>query len=198
MKIVRMAVSVLLVVTATPALAEKKPKGPLSVAESQFKVTLKDDSLEPKASFDTSMVQRTRAISPGLEGDSYVRAWLDKKTGETSFQIYSVVNYYQNWRFYVLANYETPTGPAQVELTKIAAEVLSCRYGCEFAEAVGFPIDEKTVQSLASQPEGTTWRYRLKSKAGIDADMTMEAAEFAGILGAINQYRTEHNLAVPK
>ncbi len=182
----------------SPVFAAKKPKPPLTVEEAEFKVTLKDDSLESIATFDTSMVQKTGGLFSSQEGDGLIRASVDKKTGITSFQVYTVINYRQSWRFYVLGNYETPAGPVQTELTKIAAEVLSCRYGCEFAEAVGFNVDEATLRALADQPVGALWRYRLKSKAGIDTDMTLEAAEIGGLLSAVDKYRVEHKLPSPQ
>lgn len=184
------SVALALAVT-TPAFAEKKPQPPMTAEQVKALVELKDDSLETVATFNT-LAAKKRYVWSAPEAQGFLRANLNKKTGEVTYQVYSVVGYGREWRFYNRANFDAGKGPEQVELISISRDVVSCRYGCTYSEHVAFMLTEDQVWSIAALPVDTKWKYRLKSKAGVDSDVELEPGEFGGLIAAVDDYRATH------
>ncbi len=87
--------------------------------------TLKDDSLDTIATITTvNGFQEKRGLLSIVWDDNFLRAHINKKTGQTSFQVYQSI-YYQGsgWNFYQTANFETPSGPKSVSATIINRDV---------------------------------------------------------------------------
>lgn len=191
----KIAIIAAFVLACNPATAadKKTPKPPLTAEQVKPLVQIKDDSLETIASFNTLGAKKQSFWSLS-EAQGFLRANLNKKTGETIFQVYSIIGYSQNWRFYDRANYDTGSGPEQVELTKISRDVLSCRYGCTYSEHVAFSIPEEQFRKIAAMPADQKFRYRLKSRASIDSDVELDPGEFGGLLASVDEYRARLGL----
>lgn len=177
-----------------PAMAQKKPAPPMTADQVKALVELKDDSLETTASFNTLAAKKQYTWS-APEAQGFLRANLNKRTGEVAYQVYSVVRYGREWRFYNRANFDAGKGPEQVELISISRDVASCRYGCTYSEHVAFMLTEDQARSIAALPVEAKWKYRLKSKAGVDSDVELEPGEFGGLLAAVDDYRAAHKPA---
>lgn len=184
--------AIVFALVCSPASAAKKPKPPMTAEYVRSLVAMKDDSLETTASFDTVAVTQKKYGWSAPQAVAFLRAMVDKTSGKTVFQVYSVINYSIDWRFYERANYETAAGPQQVDLIKISRDVTSCRYGCSYSEHVAFELPEAQVRENAALPADAKWKFRLKSKAGVDSDVEIEPAEFGGLLGAVDEYRAAH------
>jgi len=182
----------------------------LSLTKEHFKntATIKDDSLETTATITTiNGFQEKRGLLGIVWDDNFLRAFINKKTGQTTIQIYQVI-YYQGseWNFFQTVNYETPTGPESRSVTIISRDVdcAGSRYsGCTYAEHVGFDIDEKFLRTIAGryQPgQRAAWKFKFNAKSGKDYNDGMLPAEVAGFLEAIDAYRASHGLtsAAPK
>lgn len=128
--------------------------------------------------------------------DTFLRSFVDKKTGKTTFQVYQRFAYTSSgWRFYQSANYESDTGLKSTEVTKIGSDV-DCSYsrysGCTYYETIGFEVDELVLRSVANKfslGALTAWKIRFKSKAGVDSDQGLVAAEVSGLLAVVDRYR---------
>jgi hypothetical protein len=175
----------------------------LTPADFQRSITLKDDALDTTARISTEQgYQEKRGLLKLVSYDSFLRAFIDKKTGVTTFQLYDWLSYSGNWRFYESANYETPTGPESKLLTVIDRSVDSCsRYGCLFTEHLGLELPEDLLRQIAAGYNATNpkiWRFKLNSKAGVEWQDAIHSAEFVAMLTAVDQYRAAHHLATPQ
>lgn len=176
--------------SAASAADKKAPPPPLTTEQVKALVQVKDDSLETIATFNT-LAAKKRYLWAAPEAQGFLRASLNKQTGETIFQVYSVVSYGREWRFYDRANFDVGSGAEQVDLVKIARDVGSCRYGCTYSEHVAFTIPEEQFRKIASMPADQKFRYRLKSKASIDSDVELDPGEFGGLLASVDEYRAK-------
>jgi hypothetical protein len=70
--------------------------------------------------------------------------------------------------------------------------------GCIRTESVAVPIDESLLKPIAARyaPGALgAWHFRFKAQSGEDYDDAIAAAEVAGLLAAVADYRTQHGLA---
>lgn len=189
---------------ATPTAAQKLTKQAqqlmaLTPADFQRTATLKDDPLDTTAQISTEPgFQEKRGLLKFVSYDNFLRAFIDKKTGRTDFQVYQYINYGGSWRFYQTANFETPAGPESKQVTVISRDVGSCStYGCSFTEHIGFDVAEDLLRSIAAgyaAAPGSVWRFKFGSKAGGDWQDGMATAEVAGLLAAVDIYRASRGL----
>jgi hypothetical protein len=194
----------------SPALAEKPKKIPkqyqqlMALTPEQFRTsaTLKDDDLETVATITTQPGwQQKDGLLKIVNSDEYFRAFIDKKTGKTTFQVYKYVRYYGDWAFFQTVNHETPSGPISQELNVISRDVGTCNkyLGCEHTETFGFNVDETLLRQIAAkyvagQSVTSVWRFRLKAKSGVQRDEAFVPAEVAGLLAAVDSYKRQKNL----
>lgn len=162
-------------------------------------VTIKDDSMETVVTFTTvNGFQEKRGLLGIVWNDNFIRAFMDKKTGTVSYQLYQTVMYEGDWRFYTSVNYETPEGLESAELVKIDSSVGGCsgyRSQCTLRETIGFPIGAQLMKEIADKYKPgsvSAWKFRMKSKAGQDWDDGVLPAEAAGLLQAIDAYKVAH------
>lgn len=176
----------------------------LALTKEHFKstATIKDDSLDTTATITTvNGLQEKRGLLGIVWDDNFLRAFIDKKTGRTTIQLYQVI-YYQGsgWNFFQTVNYETPSGPESRPVTIISRDVdcSGSRYGgCTYTEHIGFDIDEKLLRTIAAgyQPgQRVGWKFKFNAKSGKDYNDGMLPAEVAGFLEAIDAYRASHGL----
>lgn len=171
----------------------------MSPADFQQRVALKDDGLDTVARLSSENgFQEKRGLLKMQWYDNFLRAFVDKKTGRTEFQVYQWISYSGGWRFYHSVNFETPAGPDSKQLTIIDRDVTGCsQYGCSFAEHVGFEVDERLLRQIAARANSPTqpiWRFKFGSKSGQEWQDGMSAAEVAGFLAAVDQYRATRGL----
>lgn len=160
------------------------------------KVSLKDDELEATAVFDTqSVYQEKEGLLRIVNNDVFLRAFVDKRTGRTRYQVYSVVTYSDSqWQFFDRATFLTSQGVSEVSLDVIHRQVVLCSagYGCQYSEQVGFELNEEIVRAIARLyvPGGplAIWRFRLKAKGGRDHDDGIAVAEVAGLVQRVDAW----------
>lgn len=158
--------------------------------------------MELVATINTSLgLQDKKGLLKIVWDDNFLRAFIDKRTGIVKYQLYQRIVYTgPSWRFYDTVNFDTPEGLKSSKLTEIARDVdcSGSRYvGCTYFETVGFDVDQTTLETLAAayQPNVPAgWRFRFKSRAGVDWDDGMLPAEAAGMLQAVAAYKGAHNL----
>jgi len=177
----------------------------LSLSKEHFRntATIKDDSLELQAMIHTrNGFQDKKGLLGIVWDDNFLRAFIDKKTGATLYQVYNIVYYKRDWRFYNRVNYETQAGPVAQDLDELDRDVdcTGSKYGgCTFYEHVAFSVPESLLRTIAEKYEETRgmkvgWKYRLKSKAGKDYNDGFLASEIAGLLEAVDLYKKSLSL----
>jgi len=196
-------------ISAQPASAKPDDKPSkqvlraLSLTPEHFQATstLKDDSLETVATITTlAGFQYKRGLLKIVHDDNFLRAFIDKKSGETRFQLYQIISYGGSWRFYSTANYETLEGPKSVDLTVVDRDVSCSRYGCSYTEHVAFDVEGSLLRTVAEKyrpNEEIVWRFKFKSKAGTEWPDGLLPAEAAGLLAAVDAYKRAQVLPLP-
>ncbi|MCV6639003.1 hypothetical protein [Candidatus Albibeggiatoa sp. nov. NOAA] len=142
--------------------------------------------------------------------DNFFRGFIDKRTGQKSFQIYNVVYYSGNgrgdWRHYKQANYTVPNGQ-QVANTQTLRQVEDCSalglYGkCVYSEHVAFDINEQLLNTIAQQnTDAAQWMYSLVPQRGEQYPDGLFAIEAEGLISAMAEYKintTTSALSVPR
>jgi hypothetical protein len=200
----------ILSIAPVSAKEEKKQKIPkqlqqlLAMTPADFgsKISIKDDSLETTAVISTvNGWQYKEGLLKLVNSDQFFRAFINKKTGATNYQVYQYVTYYgDGWAFFNLVNYETPNGPESKELDVISRDVTSCSayVGCGHVEHVAFSVEESLLREAASkyQPgNAQIWRFRLKAKSGAERDEGFVPAEIVALLKAVDDYKISKGLA---
>ncbi|HJV28862.1 MAG TPA: hypothetical protein VJ673_24515 [Aromatoleum sp.] len=176
----------------------------ISLTREHFRstATIKDDPLDTIATINTANgFKEKRGLLGIVWDDNFLRAFIDKKSGKTTFQVYQVI-YYQGsgWNFYQSVNFETPNGPVSVPVTVIdrSVECSGSRYGgCTYTEHIGFDLDESLLRTIAAgyqagQP--VAWKFKFNAKSGAEYRDGMLPAEIAGILDAVDGYRARRGL----
>jgi hypothetical protein len=201
-----------LAVSPGPGLGADQPAMPrqlrhlIEMTPAQFEAAsdLRDDALETVATITTrNGWQQHDGLLGIVNTDAFLRAFIDKKSGATRFQVYHAMHYIARHRdSFITVNFETPTGPTTAPLTVIFRTRDDCRRasGCLFDEVVGFDVDETLVRNLAARyvpGQAVAWHYRLKAHSGVTRDDGFVAAEIAGVLAAVDHYRAAHGLVAP-
>jgi hypothetical protein len=183
--------------------AHAKDRALLSLTMEHFRdtATVAEDPLGAMTTISTEngFVER-KGLMGMVWNDEYLRGVIDKKTDQKSFQVYALITYRGNWRFYQSASYQTSGGPRSVPLTQIGKESDNCAVGeCIYTERVAFPIDEGLLRQLASENapgRPALWRYKLLAKQGPEYLGGISSAEIAGFLARVDDY--SHALPVVK
>ena len=202
------AIALLLALSVTgcaTTMRESQLQTALSLTKEHFKstATVKDDSLDTVATITTvNGFQEKRGLLGIVWDDNFLRAFIDKKSGKTSFQLYQII-YYQagGWNFFQTINFETPSGPQSKPVTIIKRDVncTGSRYsGCTYVEHVGFDVDEGLLRTIAqgySPGQRSGWRFKFTARSGQDYNDGMLPAEVAGLLDKVDEYLASKGFA---
>jgi hypothetical protein len=174
----------------------------LPVSHFKEKMRIKNDSLDTVATFSTQDgLKFTRGLLKIVWEDCFLQAFVDKKTGATTYQVYNWIRYQgSGWRYYNRANYETPDGPKSVPVKLIGRDVdcAGSRYGgCTYLEQVAFDLDEKLLKIMVGmynpeKPGG--WKFKLGSKAGGDFNDGILAQELVAIYETVEAFKKSEGL----
>ena len=168
---------------------------PEGVAE---QILIEDDDLEVIATLTTlDAWQSNGRFTDQVKSDNFLRAFVNKATGATSFQLYQIVTYSDDWRRFATVNYITSNGPKTAELDQIAAETIACYAEiCTHRETVGFMVPREVLEEVASTytPSNSPfWRFRFKARSGFDWEDRMSPAEAAGMLLAADRFNAQRS-----
>lgn len=207
MHLAKVMVAALAIMSTSSAHAErleKQFKKYMALTPDHFveTATLTDDRLETVATITT---QDGFKIKQGLLGivndDHFFRAFIDKKSGTVTYQLYQSMRYVGDWAFFEQVNYEGVDDIQSKPLTVVARDVGTCSQllGCFKTESVAFEVEEAVLQRVAagydSSGQGKSgWLFRLKAKSGASRDEGIAPAEAAGILKAVALYKANNGL----
>lgn len=175
----------------------------ISMSKEDFaaKITIQDDSLSTSAEINTQngFVEKHGLL--GMEyGDQFLRAFIDKETGLTSYQVYDII-YMKDWGYYYGVNYTAPDGLKSVDAIRVRSEVKSCSgnafAGCILREDVAWSVDRALLDAIAAKYDSSKvvgWKYRVKAQQGEDQDRVITPAEVAALLDAVDAYKARYRL----
>lgn len=175
----------------------------MSDAEAASKVGLKDDQLEAIATFSTEPLLQVRQGLLGLVNqDSYLRAFVNKQSGDVSYQIVAYYRHGGDWAHLRSANYQTFSGQLRtVEVVNLGTDVSCSGYaGCTYFEAAGFTIDPdafaeevQNADATASGGQRSGMLFKIKGVAGELPD-AIPGKEFRALDSAVRSYRSSRGL----
>ncbi len=169
----------------------------LTPADVAAKTKIDDDALNTIITFDSSAAFHWKgAFTETIGSDEFLRAFLDRRTGEVRFQMYLKVTYTGlDWRYFQSGTYMLPTGLHLASFVVMGRKPY-CAYGmCSYIEEVGFILPEAHLRELAALYRPgvpTTMRFKLFAKSGESWSDDISAAEAAGLLDAVDRYRSTH------
>ena len=186
-------IGALLALTATPAAANGAAQH-LTPETARQKVTLHQDPLETETVLSTKKVARsTRGVLKTPYNDNHLRANIDRKTGETRFEVHQTVQYVGSFRGFEQVNYETANWPATAKVRKLDANAAACdaidpQSACY--EELSFVVGEAELRRLAADAgAGAAWSFKFKPEQGGEHRASLQKAEIAGLLQAVDAYR---------
>ena len=199
---VRTAALISIVLTfIVPTQAQKLGKDVLAaIATSPEQIAeravVKNDPLDTVVRVDTSNFYVDRqGLLKFVSSDKFMRAVIDKKTGEANFQIYLWTEYSGDWMFFNRLNYMGPTGPESVEVHQIERRVVSCsRYGCTHVEHIAADIPESVLRDVAKDAKAgvdASWLVKVFGKSTEGSTTGVLKTEIAGILLAVDRERAK-------
>ncbi len=172
----------------------------MTPAQFQARTTLHDDDLDTIATITTADGFTKRRPLLGIAPDDvFLRAFIDKRSGRTAYQVYATVRYRDyGWADWQAVNYATPTGPRSIATQKIARVRASCSRGlaCARSESVGFTIDAALLKMNAAlyvTDQSSAWRFKLMAHNGAERPLLLTTAEISGLLMAVDAYRTDRH-----
>lgn len=166
------------------------------------KTRLQDDSLEVAARFDTALgFQEKQGLLGVVWSDVFLRAYVNKKSGKTDYQVYfATVTQGNSWPSFNEVNYQMRDDVESTELKKVGSNVdcALARYGgCKYYEDVLFIPSREMLDFVAAtyvQDAAIAWKMRLKGQSGQTMDMFVTPAEVKGLLMAVDSYKVKNNL----
>jgi len=165
--------------------------------------SVKDDALELSATITTEPgYQERHGLLRIVWSDVFLRAFVDKKSGVATYQLYQRIVYGgRYYRYFESVNIETPAGPRAIETINLGRTERCSRAqltgGCVRTEDLAVPVDAallKTIAASYAPGADAAWHFRFKAQTGEDFDGVIVPAEVAGLLAAVADYRRGHGL----
>lgn len=208
------ALAVLSILVPTAALAANDRQ----VMEALFRrppasieplMSVKGDDLDPVVTVTSNGVTSIkRQPMLGLLGsyddkNAFLRAFIDRKTGSVSAQIYHTIHYFgDGWNFYRTGTYVGQDGVVQVDLDQIGSNVDCGRYGCSYDEVIGLPIPFAVLEDGASKYDAAQplngLKFRLFAKSGRTVDGVIPANELVAFVNVVHRRGGKANAATPE
>lgn len=131
--------------------------------------------------------------------DFYVRAFIHKKTGYTSYQIYSKL-ISDNWSYPYAASYLLPGAQGNRKLLTVdgnrlsfASDVDCGSYSCTHYEQFTFPLEKRYLDALSNNlgrlsRVSSREKFRISRRAEGDIDFVMNINELVGVYRMVENY----------
>jgi hypothetical protein len=187
-----------LLLAAAPAAVMAAPPA-MSADAVRAAVEIVDDPLEPNVLFSTREAQRANwKLFRRAAHDNHLVAAIDRQTGEARFQLRQTVRYWGEAREYHAAHFRDEGGLRTVALSEARPGNDVCpttenMLECPLTQHMAFDLSEQQVRAIAvhqAQANGAGWSFKMKDRTGRDLVSTITPAEAAGLLLAVDQYRT--------
>jgi len=191
--------------TAAP-VELRQPRSLLAMSPAAFRsaTIVQDDPLESHATLSTEKAHRERWTWLKPDGhDNHLRAIVDKTSGATHYEVRTTVRYFGTQRDYRSAHFATEGGLRRAELSLARHGRENCatndnNFNCALTKTIAFTVDEDVIRAIAARhavgkPE--SWRFKLKDDGGNDIVSGIVPAEAAGLLDAVDGYRSTLRLS---
>jgi hypothetical protein len=160
------------------------------IIAAQARVT--NDPFSKSIEIDTLSFYRERGgLLQVVTSDEFLRAFVDKKTGEASLQIYFSSRYLGDWIFYDRLAFIGGDGPQSVQAVSVTQETIGCSaYSCEHLEDVSAEIPVSVLRA-ATLGTGPAWAFKVIGSGGQGVERGFLKTEIAGFLLAVERERSK-------
>lgn len=151
-----------------------------------------DDPLDLETMVSTERGFRTgKSLFQAPRNDNHLRAFVDKRSGATRFEVHQSLSSPGAIRGYSQAWHETGALPVAAPLTRIRDNASHC-FLFEAPEVcreeVSFSVPESELRRAAAKPGA--WAFKFKSNRGHEHRTAFTHAEIEGLLRAVDSYRS--------
>ena len=170
------AAAALMTLTGSAVAADKTPtdKAWRTLSEASVEVLMQkievfNEPMEMQIKLTSRRLYRQNAslisyLAGARETDNYLRAFVDKKTGQAVYQFVFTTRYMGQYEYIRRANYLTDDGPVAAEVEELQNELLRCdAKGCEHYLAVAVYVPRSVLDWAASRNVNDIWYVRLVS-----------------------------------
>jgi hypothetical protein len=196
-----LTLGVVAVVLASPAVANA-PAVPRQLAKMdaeafRSKATIDDDDLEFATIISTrNGFRKERRLNGSTSFDSHVEAHVDKRTGETRFEVHQSLRYWGSQRLYDTVHFADRDG------NLVAQRLDHARRGddtmcpnsdfngdCALTMKLVFSVDETQLRAAMTRAEGWDLKFKGRPNGRDDLRIRIVPAEIEGLLLAVDDYR---------
>jgi len=179
--------------SAAVAQTHKLPAKQAALTADHFhaKAQVIDDPLDVETVISSERGFRTgQGLLKSPASDNHLRAFVDKRSGATRFEVRQTLMYPGSIRGYGEVSYQTSQWPVTAPLTKIRDNASHC-FLFEAPEVcreeVSFSISESELRRAAAAPGA--WGFKFTSDKGHEHRTAITHAEIDGLLKAVDGYR---------
>ena len=192
MRYILACVAISSITLSTAALA--KEDVPLSIEAIVAGIEVKNDPLDQFIKVSTFNVVRERYAESLAKNPSealFMRAFIDKKTREATYQVYRMTSSSRGWDFFKTASFEDKDGPSVVPVKRTGSDASCFRSGCRTYEDVIFEVPVTTLEWVVSDPAKTEWRYKISAESGKVIEEPITVREISAILQTVKRVQAE-------
>lgn len=163
----------------------------LSADHFHAKTQVIDDPLDVETVISSEQGFRAgQGLFKAPASDNHLRAFVDKRSGATRFEVRQTLMYPGSIRGYGQVSYQTSQWPVETSLTKIRDNASHC-FLFEAPEVcredVSFTVSESELRHAAAKPGA--WAFKFSSDRGYEHRAAITHAEIEGLLKAVDIYR---------
>ncbi len=159
--------------------------------------TVDDDDLEFATIISThDGYRKERRVNGSTWADGHVEAHIDKRTGNTRFEVHQALRYRGSQRVYDTVHFEGADGSLVARRLDRAlrGDDTMCPNSdfsgdCALTMTLAFSVDEALLKAIAARPDGWNLKFKGQSDAKDDLRIRIVPAEIKGLLLAVNEYR---------
>lgn len=176
----------------TPGVAS--PGSPMSSSPDRA-IVIQDDALEFATVLSTRAADaRMRPLDKASQGDSFLRAAVDKTNQATRIEVVQRLRFLGPRREYKMVHYLRDENLVRAQLETNETDQAGCgsnpfNADCIRHQEISFPIDEQLVRSIAARPYGA-WSFRLKDLDGNELNGSIDTVEAAGLVQLLDRHRS--------
>jgi len=178
-----------------PQTTNSTPPAAITLNKAYFKNKLIIEKNNKKGTVKISTVNGFNKKSRNKNNvwaNNFITALIDKKTGHTTYQIHSLIEYKDHDKnLYKEVSYNTgsESKTKQAFILKHDISCLGSAYsGCIHTEHVAFSIDSTLIENIAasySEGEQNKWNYKLSPRKGRDYSAYLFIAEITALVEAV-------------
>ena len=183
-------------------IAEQLKRTPAQI-EPLIKVV--GDRMDPRieiSSYGASQIVNKGWIASTTFENAFLRAYINRKTGNVTAQIYHVESYSgSGWNFYNRASYQAPSGLQETPVERVGSDVNCYSYGCSYVEDLIIPLDFEMLEGIAAAYDSGAQviglQYRLFAQSGMKMDGGLPANEIIAFVHVVQRAKGDLPIVTP-